>query len=56
LPGPGPLDRLKLLIALLQTPIHEIQWLIAKLISGMVLTITDRFDAHFLLMSFFKSP
>ena len=30
----------KLLLALLQTPIHEVQWLIAKLILGMVLIIT----------------
>jgi ABC-2 type transport system permease protein len=29
----------KLLLALLQTPIHEIQWLIAKLMLGMILII-----------------
>jgi len=30
----------KLLLALLQTPIHEMEWLMAKLITGMLLTIT----------------
>lgn len=38
----------KLLIALLQTPIHEIQWLIAKLILGMILIITAVFFLHLL--------
>jgi len=38
----------KLLLALLQTPIHEVQWLIAKLILGMVLTITAVLFLHLL--------
>ncbi len=38
----------KLLIALLQTPIHEVQWLIAKLILGMVLIITAVLFLHML--------
>ena len=38
----------KLLIALLQTPIHEVQWLIAKLILGMVLIITAVVFLHLL--------
>ena len=38
----------KLLIALLQTPIHEVQWLIAKLILGMVLIITAVLFLHLL--------
>lgn len=38
----------KLLLALLQTPIHEIQWLIAKLIMGMVLIITAISFLHLL--------
>ncbi|MHB1237968.1 MAG: ABC transporter permease [Gallionella sp.] len=38
----------KLLIALLQTPIHEAQWLIAKLILGMVLIITAVLFLHLL--------
>jgi len=38
----------KLLIALLQTPIHEIQWLIAKLILGMILIITAVLFLHLL--------
>lgn len=38
----------KLLLALLQTPIHEIQWLIAKLILGMVLIITAVLFLHLL--------
>lgn len=38
----------KLLIALLQTPIHEIQWLIAKLILGMILIIMAVFFLHLL--------
>lgn len=38
----------KLLLALLQTPIHEIQWLISKLILGMVLIITAVFFLHLL--------
>ena len=38
----------KLLIALLQTPIHEVQWLTAKLILGMVLIITAVLFLHLL--------
>jgi ABC-2 type transport system permease protein len=38
----------KLLLALLQTPIHEIQWLIAKLILGMTLIITALLFLHML--------
>lgn len=38
----------KLLLALLQTPINEVQWLIAKLILGMVLTITAVLFLHLL--------
>lgn len=38
----------KLLLALLQTPIHEIQWLIAKLILGIVLIITAVLFLHLL--------
>jgi ABC-2 type transport system permease protein len=38
----------KLLLALLQTPIHEIQWLIAKVILGMVLIITAVLFLHLL--------
>jgi len=38
----------KLLLALLQTPIQEVQWLIAKLILGMVLTITAVLFLHLL--------
>ena len=38
----------KLLLALLQTPIHETQWLIAKLIMGMVLIITAVLLLHLL--------
>ncbi|MFT6653866.1 MAG: ABC-2 type transport system permease protein [Marinomonas primoryensis] len=38
----------KLLLALLQTPIHEIQWLISKLILGMVLIMTAVFFLHLL--------
>lgn len=38
----------KLLLALLQTPIHEAQWLIAKLILGMVLVITAVLFLHLL--------
>jgi len=38
----------KLLLALLQTPIHEVQWLIAKLILGMVLIITAVLLLHLL--------
>jgi ABC-2 type transport system permease protein len=36
----------KLLLALLQTPIHEVQWLIAKLILGMVLIFTAVLFLH----------
>ncbi len=38
----------KLLLALLQTPMHEVQWLIAKLILGMVLIITAVLFLHLL--------
>jgi ABC-2 type transport system permease protein len=38
----------KLLLALLQTPIYEVQWLIAKLILGMVLIITAVLFLHLL--------
>jgi ABC-2 type transport system permease protein len=38
----------KLLLALLQTPIHEIQWLIAKLILGMSLAIIALLFLHML--------
>lgn len=38
----------KLLLALLQTPIHESQWLMAKLILGMVLIITAVLFLHLL--------
>ena len=38
----------KLLLALLQTPIHEVQWLIAKLILGMVLIISAVLFLHLL--------
>ncbi|MEQ1916821.1 MAG: ABC transporter permease [Gallionella sp.] len=38
----------RLLLALLQTPIHEVQWLIAKLILGMVLIITAVLLLHLL--------
>jgi len=38
----------KLLLGLLQTPIHEIQWLIAKLILGMVLIIAAVLFLHLL--------
>ena len=38
----------KLLLALLQTPIHEVQWLVAKLILGMVLIITAVLFLHLL--------
>jgi ABC-2 type transport system permease protein len=38
----------KLLLALLQTPIHEVQWLIAKLVLGMILIITAVLFLHLL--------
>lgn len=38
----------KLLLAFLQTPIHEVQWLIAKLILGMVLIMTAVLFLHLL--------
>tara|TARA_R110002111_G_scaffold110359_1_gene169814 strand:+ start:1761 stop:2792 length:1032 start_codon:yes stop_codon:yes gene_type:complete len=38
----------KLLLGLLQTPIHEIQWLISKLILGMVLIMTAVLFLHLL--------
>lgn len=38
----------KLLLALLQTPIREVQWLIAKVITGMVLTIIAVLFLHLL--------
>jgi ABC-2 type transport system permease protein len=38
----------KLLLALLQTPIHELQWLIAKLLLGMILIIAAILFLHLL--------
>lgn len=38
----------KLLLGLLQTPIHEAQWLAAKLITGMVLAVTATLLLHLL--------
>ncbi len=38
----------RLLLALLQTPIHEVQWLIAKLILGMVLIFSAVLFLHLL--------
>jgi ABC-2 type transport system permease protein len=38
----------KLLLALLQTPIREIEWLIAKLVSGMILILTAVLFLHLL--------
>ena len=38
----------KLLLALLQTPIREVEWLIAKLIMGMILMIIAILFLHFL--------
>ncbi|MDD4963624.1 MAG: ABC transporter permease [Gallionella sp.] len=38
----------KLLLALLQTPIHEVQWLIAKLLLGMILIISAILLLHLL--------
>lgn len=38
----------KLLLGLLQTPIHEAQWLTAKLMMGMVLTLTATLLLHLL--------
>lgn len=38
----------KLLLAILQTPIHETQWLIAKLILGMLLTMAAVLFLHLL--------
>jgi ABC-2 type transport system permease protein len=38
----------KLLLALLQTPIREVQWLIAKVITGMILTIVAILFLHLL--------
>ncbi|MDD2852757.1 MAG: ABC transporter permease [Desulfuromonadaceae bacterium] len=38
----------KLLLALLQTPMREIEWLIAKLLSGMVLIFTAVLSLHLL--------
>ncbi len=44
----------KLLIGLLQTPIHEVQWLIAKLILGMILIFSALLLLH--LLSNFEPP
>jgi ABC-2 type transport system permease protein len=44
----------KLLLAILQTPVHEIQWLIAKLIMGIVLIIISVLLLH-LLNNFWPS-
>ena len=38
----------KLLLGLLQTPIHEVQWLIAKLLTGMVLIVIAVVFLHLL--------
>jgi ABC-2 type transport system permease protein len=38
----------KLLLALLQTPMREIDWLLAKLLSGMILTMTAASILHLL--------
>lgn len=38
----------KLLIALLQTPMHEVQWLVAKLLTGMILIVTAVLFLHLL--------
>lgn len=38
----------KLLLALLQTPMREIEWLFAKLLSGMILIITAILSLHLL--------
>jgi ABC-2 type transport system permease protein len=38
----------KLLLALLQTPMREIEWLIAKVLSGMVLILTAVLSLHML--------
>jgi len=38
----------KLLLALLQTPIREVQWLIAKVITGMILVMIAIFVLHLL--------
>lgn len=38
----------KLLLALLQTPMREIEWLIAKLFSGMILILTAVLSLHLL--------
>lgn len=38
----------KLLLALLQTPMREIEWLIAKLLSGMILILTAVLSLHLL--------
>ena len=38
----------KLLLALLQTPIHEIQWLVAKLLLGIILISTSVLVLHLL--------
>ena len=49
LPGQGAEEKeKKLLLALLQTPIHEIQWLIAKLILGMILIMVAVLFLHLL--------
>jgi ABC-2 type transport system permease protein len=42
----------KLLVSLLQTPMREIEWLLAKAITGMILTITSISMLH--LMGHFK--
>ncbi len=44
----------KLLLGLLQTPIHEVQWLIAKLLLGMILIFASVLLLH--LLSNFKPP
>lgn len=38
----------KLLLAMLQTPIHELQWLLAKVVTGMILTLIAILVLHLL--------
>ena len=38
----------KLLLALLQTPMHEVQWLLAKVITGMIMIMIAVFFLHLL--------
>jgi ABC-2 type transport system permease protein len=43
----------KLLLGLLQTPIREVEWLLAKVLFGMILTVTAALLLHLLMMSDF---